>query len=137
MNIKKLQALKSKRAFTLVELIVVIAIIAILAAILIPLLVNHVRSGRCSQALADAKSAHNVAADHAATLITNNSAHLTEAELQSHVDSQGSLGDSVVVITLDNDTLNITATVDSHTYSSGGGTWGCGWLRCPAGPEGP
>jgi len=48
MSIRKLQALKAKKGFTLVELIVVIAIIAILAAILIPLLVNHIRSTRCT-----------------------------------------------------------------------------------------
>ncbi len=44
--LKKLQALKAKKGFTLVELIVVIAIIAVLAAILIPTLLNQVTNSR-------------------------------------------------------------------------------------------
>ncbi len=44
--LKKLQALKAKKGFTLVELIVVIAIIAVLAAILVPTLLNQVTNSR-------------------------------------------------------------------------------------------
>ena len=42
----KLQKLKNKKGFTLVELIVVIAIIAILAAVLIPVIGNYVNDAR-------------------------------------------------------------------------------------------
>jgi prepilin-type N-terminal cleavage/methylation domain-containing protein len=58
MIMNKLRAMKAKKGFTLVELIVVIAIIAILAAILIPLLGNYISD---SQRSANAASAKNYA----------------------------------------------------------------------------
>lgn len=48
--VKKLQALKAKKGFTLVELIVVIAIIAVLAAILVPTMLGYVTSSRVTSA---------------------------------------------------------------------------------------
>jgi prepilin-type N-terminal cleavage/methylation domain-containing protein len=57
--IRKLQQLKAKKGFTLVELMVVIAIIGVLAAILIPLMNNFLQNARISSANSTAATARN------------------------------------------------------------------------------
>ena len=54
------QRLKSKKGFTLIELIVVIAIIAILAAVLIPVIGNYTAVASENAALSDATEAKNM-----------------------------------------------------------------------------
>lgn len=125
---KKLQALKAKTGFTLVELIVVIAIIAILAAILIPLLVNHVGNARCSQEIADAKSSFNVASDYIVSLIADDGTIPTEDELEEFVQDSGGHGSAGVTLSFNTITLDISATVGNHTYPGGGG--GCTRSNC-------
>ncbi|MBD5129031.1 MAG: prepilin-type N-terminal cleavage/methylation domain-containing protein [Ruminococcaceae bacterium] len=52
--IKRIQMLKAKRGFTIVELVVVIAVIGILAMVLVPLLMNTVASARITSANSNA-----------------------------------------------------------------------------------
>lgn len=54
--LKRLQSLKAKKGFTLVELIVVIAIIAVLAAILVPTMMGYVIQSRVTSADSTATS---------------------------------------------------------------------------------
>lgn len=54
--IQRIQKLKAKKGFTLVELIVVIAILAVLMAILIPTMMNFVEDSRIKSANSTAKT---------------------------------------------------------------------------------
>lgn len=58
MNISVLSKAKSKKGFTLVELILCIAIIAILAAVLVPALMGYIRKSNLSKAKSNVQSAY-------------------------------------------------------------------------------
>lgn len=68
---KFLAKMRSKKGFTLIELIVVIAIIGVLMAILIPSLIGYINTSRIRQAEANAKTAYNAAVAYKSSIDTD------------------------------------------------------------------
>jgi len=64
---KKFPAKKSKKGFTLIELVVVIAILGILAAILIPVISGFITRANVARDQANARSLYNATAMYLAT----------------------------------------------------------------------
>lgn len=111
--IKKLQALKAKKGFTLVELIVVIAIIGVLAAILVPTMLGYVTSSRVTSANSTASSIKNSVGTF-----------LTSCDTAGYGMKQANTNLQELTILVNNGQWSCTAATDSNFKTGASINWG-------------
>lgn len=111
--LSKIRALKEKKGFTLVELIVVLVILAILAALLIPALTGYIDRANNEKIIAETRQAVMAAQTIASEEYANNVKDLSEG---TSVNSNGS---SVVYSAAIKSLGEVSGTVTAVTVTGG------------------
>jgi type IV pilus assembly protein PilA len=111
--LSKIRALKEKKGFTLVELIVVLVILAILAALLVPALTGYIDRANNEKIIAETRSAVMAAQTIASEEYAKNTTSLSEG---SNVTVDGA---STAYTTAIKNLAEVSGTVTSVSVSSG------------------
>ena len=111
--LSKIRALKEKKGFTLVELIVVLVILAILAALLVPALTGYIDRANNEKIIAETRAAVMAAQTIASEEYANNTKTLSEGTSVS-VDGTATLYSAAI-----KKLAEVSGSVDSVTVSDG------------------